>query len=336
MNRHVLAVPFLLFLLCYGTGSSQSPSPYVDGALIQSFPLPTVTPPLTSDMPFDVMIGYIIGDSAARSLSIEQRGRLLFTMTYSDTLRYVLKYLWKMVDYDPVRFYQWGSYRPTSNYYPSPPAVLHSMLLERAEKVYPDAKRTVMLSTASVIVHVRVNSTQDKIDTKAVHAKHAVLVTTTVVEPIKGQRIPKCWIDSRTKGESNRSIATALATSVGDQPATPGACLQFEYRLEWTRLNHSMATTNLDSTLVDSDGKQWVQPNTEYIVFLDFTGLGRDASFDYAVLTPAAWFGTTCSMYPIKDGKVYDPYDDFGFGTGLTPEQFKAALHAKINSITNP
>lgn len=327
----------LSFLLFGLTAVSAQPVPSdINGALAQRFSVPTITPPLNSSMPFDVLIGYIIGDSIARNLNIAQRDSLFRNLTYSDTLKYALKYLYKMVDYDPISFFQWGSYRPIPTMYPSAPGVLHHALLERTRKIYPDKQRTAMLSTADVIAHIKVNSTQHKIDTTAVHAKNAVAVTATVIEPIKGQRIPNCWVDSRAKGEKERSLASVLISTEGDKPAVPGACLQFEYRLEWPRLNKSMLRTNLDSTLVDANGKQWVQPDMEYIVFLRFAGLGRTANYNYAVLIPVAWFGTTCSIYPIIDGKVYDHYDDFGFGSGLTPEQFKSALGNKIHSIINP
>jgi hypothetical protein len=69
---------------------------------------------------------------------------------------------------------------------------------------------------------------------------------------------------------------------------------------------------------------------------LNFTGLSHDANFSYVTLTPVAWFGSTCSMYPIIDGKVEDPRNDFGFGTNLTVAQFKTALRNKIYSITHP
>jgi hypothetical protein len=335
MKTRTLGAIVLFLLFGLTTVNAQPVPSNVDGALLQRFPLPTVTPPLNSGMPVNVMIGYIVGDSTARGLYLYQQDQLFSNLTYSDTLKYALKYMYEMVDYDPIRFFLWGSYLPVPTMYPASPAVLHNRLIESARKVYPDKQRTAMLSAADVIAHIKINSIASKIDTTAVHARSAVAVTATVIEPIKGRRIPRCSIDSQTKGEESRSLTSALISAEGDEPATTGACLQFEYRLEWPRLNHTMVQTNLDSTLVDSDGKQWIQRNTEYIVFLRFQGLDRDGKYKYAALVPLAWFGSTCSMYPIINGKVYDPYDDFGFGAGLTPEQFKSALRDKIHAIIN-
>jgi len=40
-------------------------------------------------------------------------------------------------------------------------------------------------------------------------------------------------------------------------------------------------------------------------------------------------------MFPIENGHVIDPGNEFGFGTNLTVEQWKAALRNHIYSITN-
>jgi hypothetical protein len=336
MKKRTFGGIMLLLLLGITTLTAQPTTLRSDGALLQRFAFPTFTPPLTSDMPYDVMIGYIIGDSVARGLYLAKQDSIFRSLTPADTLNYGLKYLYEMIDFDPIRFFLWGSYRPMSTTYLSPPSVLRTRLIERAKKALPDSMRTAVLCTSDIIAHIKVNETQGKIDTMAAYAKHAVLVTSTIVDPIKGQRIPNCWIDSRTKGDKGRSVASAIANAEGSRPAAPGACLQFEYRLEWTRLNHSMARTSLDSTLVDRDGKQWIQPGGEYIVLLELVALGRDNAHSYAVLSPEAWFGTVCSMYPVIDGKVYDPYNDFGFGANLTVEQFKDALRIKTHSITHP
>jgi hypothetical protein len=328
----------IVLLLLFGITAlkAQPASPRSDGALLQRFAFPAFTPPLTSDMPYDVMIGYIVGDSVARGLYLAKQESVFRNLTPADTLKYALKYMYEMVDFDPIRFFLWGSYRPVSITYLSPPSILRTRLVERAKKTLTDSMRTAVLCGSDIIAHIKVNATQGKIDTLAAHAKHAVLVTSTIVDPIKGQRIPNCWIDSRTKGDKGRSIASTIVNAEGAQPAVPGACLQFEYRLEWSRLNHSMARTSLDSTLVDRDGKQWIQSGGEYIVLLELVALGRDNAYSYAALSPEAWFGTVCSIYPVVDGKVYDPYNDFGFGANLTVEQFKGSLRNKIYSITHP
>ncbi len=40
-------------------------------------------------------------------------------------------------------------------------------------------------------------------------------------------------------------------------------------------------------------------------------------------------------MYPVVDGIVYDPNNDFGFGSGLTKEAFKSALRSRIANIVS-
>jgi hypothetical protein len=254
MNSRITGVAAVLLFLGLVSGQAQSVSPNADGALIQRFPLPTITPPLNSGMPYDVMIGYIMGDSLARGMSRAKQDSMLRDLTYSDTLKYALKYLYEMADHDPIRFYQWGLFRPVPDLYPSSPAVLRNRIVEAAVKLMPDSSRTAVLCSADIIAQVKVSATQGKIDTMASFAKHAVLVTSSVVEPIKGGRIPNCQVNVKAKKGDDRSMASALAFSDGDQPATPGACLQFEYRLEWPRLNHSGDLSSLDETLVAPDG----------------------------------------------------------------------------------
>lgn len=39
------------------------------------------------------------------------------------------------------------------------------------------------------------------------------------------------------------------------------------------------------------------------------------------------------SVYPVQGGIVYNPWNDFGFGTGLSTADFVSRLRGKIGSI---
>ncbi len=320
-----------------------------DGALEIRFPRPAICPPLSLGMPLDVMLGYIAGDSLARTMSLATTDTLARSMHYSDTLRQAMKYMYLMDDYDPVRFFQWSGWATTQIlHYRSSPDCLCDALVYRARVDCPDTQRTAVLGAADIIAYVHVNATQTKIDTNAAHAIHATLVSCTILDTIKGRRIPNCWSnDARSKLRSPGTTgAVPVARVEGSQPSLPGACLQFEISPEWSRVGSShrpgwpgMSFSINDSTVGGGFAGRpgpWVQPDVDYIVLLRFQGLGGDSLFQYASVFPIQWFGNACCMYPVLDGAVYDPYDDFGFGPNRTPAQFIAALRSRIYSITHP
>jgi hypothetical protein len=94
-----------------------------------------------------------------------------------------------------------------------------------------------------------------------------------------------------------------------------------------------------DSTFVDIHGNRWIKPNAEYTVFLSFSGVhGWNYDYNYCYLRPREFLPVTKvgGMFPIYNGVVFDPNNDFGFGTDLTSTQFKTALRQKINQLLNP
>jgi hypothetical protein len=87
--------------------------------------------------------------------------------------------------------------------------------------------------------------------------------------------------------------------------------------------------------LTDDNGDAWIKKDQEYIVFLNIVTYCNYEDNIYYNLRPVAPESYTFNMYPIQNGYVYDPKDDFGFGTGLTISQFKSALRTRIDLIKN-
>lgn len=307
-----------------GTATSQ-PNPPYGGPLVLRI-VPTTTPPLSTGMSLDVLLGYIFTDSLAHSTPYMTFHGRCKNLTWSDTARYAVKYLYEMADYDPMRLVSWnGSYNHRTQ---CPPGVAIYEFMNRVRAISPDTGRTSVLLESSYILHVRARSTTTSIDTTAHVARTAVVVTCDVLDTIKGRVFPPC-LSSNLSAHGDRSSIASVATSAGN-------CIQFDYRLEWRLTNKTERLVSTDSTLVDDYGNQWIQPNEEYIVLLDLVGLGSDSVYNYVSVSPVCWFGKRCTMYPIVGGIVQDPYNDFGFGANLTAAQFKAALRAKIYSITHP
>ncbi len=294
------------------------------GPLFFAFPLLTSYPPFQTDMPLNVLIGYVGFDSLARHADKDAVNKTLRNLTYSDTAKYAAKYLYEIVDYNPVKFFQWAYTSPQTGMYKNAPANVRKRFAARLDSIAPKSLNAIPLLMSDVIAHIKVTSVMSSVDQTASLAKSAQLVTSYILDTIKGRKVPDCITSSfKSSGDPNLERAS-------------GGCLQFDYRLEWPRFNHSSRLSYEDSTLLDGQRTPWVKTNTEYIVFLMFGNLQRDDTYNYATMTPVVGWGTTVCMYPVIGGRVYDPYDDFGYGTGLTVAQFTAALRNNINILTHP
>ena len=73
---------------------------------------------LTPSMPFDIIMSYIYADSIAKSTPthLDSVKKNVWSIgAYSDTMKYALKYLYKITDYDPVKYLRFrGKLHPNS------------------------------------------------------------------------------------------------------------------------------------------------------------------------------------------------------------------------------
>lgn len=328
--KRILQV-LMLVLVSLSVGVCQFHHQPYTGLLEYQFPHLTSYPPVILGMPTDVSLAYFYCDFEARTKSLKWDDSITKNATYSDSLRQAAKYIYELVDYDPVLYYQWCTTSPSAHYYRAAgPGIYPIKLCQRMLQVYPDTGRAATICTADYIADVIVDHTVEGIDTTAILAQHGVKVSCVVLDTIKGKHLPDCISDYiySNKNKINR----------GNHTTTVGGCLQFEYALEWTRVNPVFKLAGqVDSNLGNySTGVRWVQPDSEYIVFLQFVMTGTDSNYTYTACYPYPGCTKVFGMYPVKSGKVYDPYNDFGFGVGLTVAQFKAALRQKIYSITHP
>ena len=86
----------------------------------------------------------------------------------------------------------------------------------------------------------------------------------------------------------------------------------------------------------DSINGSWITPDSEYIVFFAFQGLGAGNSTNFYFTVWPLLQGTCAGMYPVRSG--HDPNDDFGIGAnvggGLTLSEWKSGLRARISVLT--
>jgi hypothetical protein len=328
--KALLAIAFLL-LGCHIAGAqsdtirkvrgSSDYESYV-GPLIHHFPILEQWPPLASDMPFDVILAYIVADSVARSTTDQAAKSYLKNDISEEQLYLALKYCYEMVDDNPIRFSQWLGKGSEANYLSS----LHSIrvgLCEQARSRLVDGNLLALLTYTDYILHVRVIAVESDSNTSALYARHANVVSAEILESIKGRISPLCAME-RPQGVQETKFTQAII---------PGSCILFDYRDEWKRCINDHNSDRIAG---------WIDQDFEYIVFLSFLGVkgsNTDPAFadynNYTLCPIGGCFTSVFGMYPVVDGYVIDEHDDFGFGTGVSVEAWKNMLKAKIHSLTN-
>jgi len=313
----------LLFLFTPNARAQNQPVyKHYGGTLEYKIDHPSNYPPLRTDMPYDVMLGYVYFDSLSRTYGYDSLLSIVRNLTYSDTLKYAMKFLYRLNDYDPITFFQYLYCHPGG--YPNlvSPSTLLLELSRQAAKVYPDSFQSVCLCLVDAICHIRISDTSATVDTTIPFLDKVILVTAEVLDTIKGKVLPSCAYD----------IYSAKRNNEQKNLLEPN-CLQFEYRLSWENDINSTSFIFNKATLYDTSGKSWLQKDKEYIVFLAFTNMGRDTTSNYAIFYPGLQHSTYIGLYPIQDGKVLDENNDFGFGTGLTVSEFKIRLRQRIHNM---
>ncbi|MEP7234057.1 MAG: hypothetical protein ABI778_02055 [Ignavibacteriota bacterium] len=301
---------------------AQSHLPF-QGVPKYAFPKLTSVPPLNTEMPPPVLLGYIFIDSFARTLSEDSVGKFLNFLTFSDTSRIALSYLYQMDDYNPIKYFQYSISDPYGVPYKTAPIFFTHTFGRNISRVYPDSLKVTPLFYSDYILDLWVTDTIPHTDTISAISKRVVGVIGNVLETIKGQVLPPCSGGSSSSADGTGNIAE-----------TGLPCIKFEYRPDRIRIPHGASIIKPDSLTVFADGSSWVKTNREYLVFLSYRDLKcSDSLYNYALIEPVYVSSTCASMYPVIGGHVYDPQNDFGFGSNLTPAQFKTALRNKIGQL---
>ncbi len=277
-------------------------------------------PPITLSMPYDVILGYLALDTLRRYANPDDIKAFFKRQSYNDTMRYIMKHYYKMVDFDPIK-YKLTLYYPEMRYIF--PVDIDIMVLDNIERVSPYPLLDGMLFRSHIISHILVTDTIRRIDTSSQFYPTSIIVTAQVIDTIKGKVIPHCndYINYGTDDKNNKNKSLSHLSD---------NCIQFQYRLEWERGSEYSGLNMLDSL-----GNPWIKKDQEYIVFLEVGIHCSDSINSYLDLTPFVKWSLTCTMYPIINGLVYDPGNEFGFGTNLSINEFKSLLRSRIYDITN-
>jgi len=236
----------------------------------------------------------------------------------------IASYLYQIQDDNPLTYYDWDGTGIHPHPYKYEPGLAEYAFIKQAWAVagyIPGA-----LLSSEIISDVTVSDTVCKQVITSYSSMDQVLVNCVINDEIKGKFVPSCpsLLSSRKKGALPQDT-TPVIPLIADTAAA-GTCLQFDYSPEWSSGSGDEAPT-----------MGWViKPGQEYIVFLNFIGIGTDGTLGYFSTFPVA-FGSSAGIYPVVDGFVQDPHDDFRLGgTHFTVSEWKTLLRSKIYSFTHP
>ena len=314
---------------------------------------------LLSNMPLDVLVGYIVADSVVRAAP---RGPILDKISQmnlsTDTAQYIYKYWLTMNEYDPLRFFSY-----TRRRYPEAEVNYLRLHSDMRHKMYVDPKFTYVVS--DYILHVYVNNTvhidtsdatphtYPSIDPKTkrfirdstgnfvldthIYAKPETIAYCKVLDTIKGGAFPSLsnaifYNGPRPNPDEGGVVEDNTYADALFPIITPD--IIFSYLDQWTNgmYRHSLYNPR--------DG-HWIKPGREYIVFLELRGVDAEDDDLNPDGTPSkVYYGlwpyphiASCSMYPIEDGYVIDRFDALGFGKKVPVEEFKQNIRDKISEI---
>ncbi len=336
-NRILMVISLALMLGTVSTAVAQ-PQPYY-GPLLYSMRRDTSVPPIYPGQPTQVTEGYLWLDDAMRLYPGYKIDSFINTLAGGDTMKTLASVLYQVQDDNPLSLMMWNDNAMHPNPYKADPDHEHVQFERRVARSAGDSGRTASLLTADIISDVRVSDTFCVTDPTAQSAKDGVFVNSAILDEIKGKQVPLCVGESMRskrggKGLTAQSSGT-MPWATYPVPSDSGGCLQFEYSPEWRQA--AFWGSDEGAGLIDSAGGWWVKPSHEYIVFLNFIGIGSDSLEGYFTLWPGPAALGEGGMYPVIGGIVQDPNNDYGLsGPNLPVAEWKAQLRARINNIVNP
>jgi hypothetical protein len=326
MKSILVSIAFLLVLINYNLISQQPPCMPDYYGLTYTYPVLQHIPQLTSDMPLDIMISYIVLDSVCKYGRLDQFNEFIDRQTYNDTIKKMMNYLYRIKDFDPIKFIfsQYYKYNQISSEYYIHPSNVISTIIKKVKSISPSPFLDNILLSSDYIFHIRVIDTTRRITPSANIFKDLAIVNFEIIDTIKGRNIPNC-----------KNISLNFQQNNADLINKPSNCSQFEYRLYWNRSKYPPSDIVFDRTtnnLVDSLDQPWVKSNKEYIVFLQLHSLCYNNINEYYCVYPNVIPSETCTMYPIENGIVQDPGNEFEF-SNYNIQNFKNELRNRIQQI---
>jgi hypothetical protein len=295
-----------------------------DVAFQINVPVIQTFPPLQPWMPRTVTHGYLYFDSLCSTTTREAIDSITSTYTNGDTLTYPVKLLYEMDDYDPVTFNQWLHITPSLAHYKTAPGYVYLNVMRQVAAFVTDTQRTAMVWGPDYIARVKINSVQTFDSATAPQFHGQIIVGCQVLDTIKGIEFPpKTQTFTAPSKESSESGATNDLRFLY-APAPP------------RKLPPQGTIDSLKIRLRDNFRNPSLAIGREYMVFLSVQFLGNDSTTFVMTMEPTKFKFSAGGLYPIQNGIVEDPDNDFGFGANLPVSSFIAAIRNRIVQQIRP
>lgn len=299
------------------------------------FPIIRNIPPLSSGMPFDIMFSYIVADSICRFAPQKDVTNLLNSWTsMNDTLRYAAKYLYRMMDYNPVIFRQYQDQIMLLRNMPFKTSFYSTKdeIQRKFAKFVPPQEKNAVTTVlgAEYILRVQVvkiDSMPDKLDAGTLRYR----VTAKVLDTLKGR--------------AYQSAPCNSGHAILDD-ASPYPCLYFQY----TDDNYFEASGSIGLMAGDAEHEPWpynvqdsafmrarnqfaMKPGQDAIVFLYYDSQKFDHEYDYYDLLLAPMY--SYNALPIINGQVRDVNKVWSNNLLMNYSDWKQRFEQIRNNILN-
>ena len=305
---------------------------YIPDSLYQfqvAYPKLQAIPPITRDMPIEILYSYIFLDSLMRNVTPGQLktnylDRWRKEKIKNDTLIAAVKYLYKLIDYNPIGFYQYMHNQKGSIYKINLITVYSTIheLLDYIISNTPNYFAMADLFKADYILKIHINS----INTlpRKEYSKgnfingYVYQVNATVLDTLKGRVFQNCICDQYLNSKKSENV-----------PLISGSTICFTYH----NAPYSNGRRKIDESLLDTDRSYMprnlvLKPGQDLIVTLQHCNYYWDYDYDYLSLN-------LLTAIPIINGQVKDNNKEWSNSLLLDYPHWKQEFLIKVNMLLN-
>jgi hypothetical protein len=289
------------------------------------YPKLQVIPPLSMGMDYETLLSYIYLDSLMRStnrdlLYMNYLDRWMNSGTKNDTIVQAVKYLYKLVDYDPVRFVQYETNLGKPPYTVNLKSIrgwIGEILSNIVGQIGPNSILNELLR-ADYIFKVHINSI-DSLPQRRYPPNQGIYpekftykVNATVIDTLKGKVFSNCNSGEMIPKHDNfQSTTSEVCFTYGTGP-----------------YENDVYPFKLDPSLKNSSGNLKLQPGQDLIVILNYGSYLWDNNYDYFDLS-------IITAYPIIDGQLKDISHIWSISSSLSYEDWKTIFLQKKEMLLN-
>jgi hypothetical protein len=303
------------------------------------YPIIRSIPPLSTGMPYDIMYSYIYLDSLLRFTTVYQQDSLIRSWsTLNDTLTNSLKFLYKIVDYNPIIFNQYSGEAALLNTsvsggrYNSSLFDLRNKMASKLMSLVSQSNRkslfTLLFSDYILkVLVVSIDSTLDKRRLPVIESSDSkrYKVYATILDTIKG----KVFIDENPEQELTSKKSDILLTS--QTPIIAFQYIKMCYSQHPYYPDNPYLNIENDTTFSDNNGGFKMSVGQEAIVFLTHGNQLFDFQYDYFDLDVESMYSN--NALPIINGSVRDINLIWSQNTLQSYEAWRQAVNSLIQKI---